>query len=175
MADNKIILTKEGLEKLEAEFRHLVDVETPEVIEELSLARSQGDLSENADFDAARNRQAQIERRIQEIENIKATAVIVDTEWMDANTIGLGSVFSYVEVEGDKEVSEVYTAKLVGSVESNPFADPIPLISIDSPLARAVNGLTEGANTRVDVDVPYHIVIKSVENASKAKKSSKKK
>ena len=75
MADKKIILTPEERAQLEKEYRQLIDVERPDVIEKLSLARSQGDLSENADYDAARDRQAQIEGRIREIEAIFNNAV----------------------------------------------------------------------------------------------------
>ena len=69
MADKKIILTPEERAQLEKEYRRLIDVERPDVIEKLTLARSQGDLSENADYDAARDRQAQIESRISQIEH----------------------------------------------------------------------------------------------------------
>ena len=68
MDKDKVLLTKSGVEKLEEERDNLINVERPRVIEELQLARSQGDLSENADYDAARDKQAQIEQRIKEIE-----------------------------------------------------------------------------------------------------------
>ena len=76
MATKDIILTQEGLDKLNAEYRNLIDVERPQVIEALQNARAMGDLSENADYDAARNRQAEIEGRINEIENILANAKV---------------------------------------------------------------------------------------------------
>ena len=78
MATKDIILTQEGLDKLNAEYRNLIDVERPQVIEALQNARAMGDLSENADYDAARNRQAEIEGRINEIENILANAKVVE-------------------------------------------------------------------------------------------------
>ena len=74
----ELVLTKEGLEKLNAEYRNLIDVERPAVIEALQNARAMGDLSENADYDAARNKQAEIEGRIKEIEHILASVKIVD-------------------------------------------------------------------------------------------------
>ena len=79
MAEEKMQMTREGLEKLEKEYRHLIEVDRPEVIEALKAARSQGDLSENADYDAARGRQAETEARILEIEHIKDIARIVDS------------------------------------------------------------------------------------------------
>ena len=79
MAANKeYILTKEGLDKLNAEYRSLIDDERPAVIEALQNARAMGDLSENADYDAARNKQAEIEGRIKEIEHILANVKVVE-------------------------------------------------------------------------------------------------
>ena len=76
MDKDKVLLTKSGVEKLEEERDNLINVERPRVIEELQLARSQGDLSENADYDAARDKQAQIEQRIKEIEYMLQKSVI---------------------------------------------------------------------------------------------------
>ena len=70
MDKDKVLLTKSGVEKLEEERDNLINVERPRVIEELQLARSQGDLSENADYDAARDKQAHIEARIKEIDHV---------------------------------------------------------------------------------------------------------
>ena len=77
MDKDKVLLTKSGVEKLEEERDNLINVERPRVIEELQLARSQGDLSENADYDAARTEQAQVEGRIQELEKIMENAHII--------------------------------------------------------------------------------------------------
>ena len=76
MDKDKVLLTKSGVEKLEEERDNLINVERPRVIEELQLARSQGDLSENADYDAARDKQAQIEQRIKEIEYMLQKSVM---------------------------------------------------------------------------------------------------
>ena len=76
MDKDKVLLTKSGVEKLEEEKDNLINVERPRVIEELQLARSQGDLSENADYDAARDKQAQIEQRIKEIEYMLQKSVM---------------------------------------------------------------------------------------------------
>ena len=77
MDKDKVLLTKSGVEKLEEERDNLINVERPRVIEELQLARSQGDLSENADYDAARDKQAQIEQRIKQIEYMLQNAEII--------------------------------------------------------------------------------------------------
>ena len=87
---NKVELTKEGAENLEKELRHLIDIERPEVIESLQAARAQGDLSENADYDAARTKQAEIEGRIKEIENILANVKII-SEKPRTKGVALGS------------------------------------------------------------------------------------
>ena len=83
MDKDKVLLTKSGVEKLEEERDNLINVERPRVIEELQLARSQGDLSENADYDAARDKQAQIEQRIKEIEYMLQNAEIISEETWD--------------------------------------------------------------------------------------------
>ncbi|ARU92081.1 transcription elongation factor GreA [Spiroplasma clarkii] len=76
--DKEIILTNEGLEKLQNELQHLLNIVRPQVIQELVEARAQGDLSENADYDAARNRQAEVEARIKEIETMLSKVKIID-------------------------------------------------------------------------------------------------
>ena len=114
---NKIELTKEGEEKLNKEYRHLIDIDRPEVIEQLTVARAQGDLSENADYDAARNRQAEIEARIKEIENILANAKIIDGTSKSGKVVSLGST---VEVK-DLSDNTISTYTIVGTVEANPI------------------------------------------------------
>ena len=86
MEHEKVLLTQSGVEKLEQERDNLINVERPKVIEELQLARSQGDLSENADYDAARDKQAHIEARIKEIDQMLLHVQIIDESQLD-NTI----------------------------------------------------------------------------------------
>lgn len=153
--DNKITLTQEGYNKLEEEYRHLIDVDRPEVIEQLKAARAQGDLSENADYDAARNRQAQIEARINEIEHIKSHCKIVDAP-KNGKRIFLGNTVTYKEVKSGEE----YTIKLVGSVEADPFAEPIPLVSNESALGKALmDKVPSDLEVRVESSEPYDIII----------------
>ena len=124
---NKIELTKEGAEKLEKELRHLIDIDRPEVIEAVQAARSQGDLSENADYDAARSRQAEIEGRIKEIENILANVKIISEKTTKSKGVVLGSKVTIKDLSDD--TVETYT--IVGTVEANPLKG---LISNVSPL-----------------------------------------
>jgi transcription elongation factor GreA len=160
MAEEKMIMTKDGMEKLEKEYRHLIDIDRPEVIAALQAARAQGDLSENADYDAARNRQAQIEARITEIEHIKDIAVVVE-EGKQGKKISLGNLVSYKEsVSGEK-----MTVKIVGTVEADPFATPYPLVSNESALGVALLGQVVGNKVTVESDEPYEIEIEKVEVA----------
>ena len=154
---NKIELTKEGEEKLQKEYRHLIDIDRPEVIEQLQVARAQGDLSENADYDAARNRQAEIEARISEIENILANAKIIDSSSKNGKIVSLGST---VEVK-DLSDNTVATYTIVGTVEANPIQG---LISNVSPLGHAIVGKRVGDECVVRVAQEYKVVILKIEN-----------
>ena len=101
MDKDKVLLTKSGVEKLEEERDYLINVERPRVIEELQLARSQGDLSENADYDAARDKQAQIEQRIKEIEYMLQNAEIISEEQMDLNVVKPGTTVTILDLSLD--------------------------------------------------------------------------
>jgi len=154
---NKIELTKEGAEKLEKEYRHLLDIERPEVIEQIKAARAQGDLSENSDLDAARDRQAEIEARIKDIENILANAKIINNSTKSGKVVSLGST---VEV---KDLSDNTTASytIVGTVEANPVKG---LISNVSPLGKAIVGKRVGDECVVRVAQEYKVQILKIDN-----------
>lgn len=156
MAVNKeFVLTKEGLDKLNAEYRNLIDVERPAVIEALQNARAMGDLSENADYDAARNKQAEIEGRIKEIEHILANVKIVD-ETKKSKTIQLSNVVTYLDLELDKE----FTVKIVSSIEADPVSDAKNLkVSNECPLGLALLGHKVGDEVTVKANSPYDIRI----------------
>lgn len=154
MAEKKIEMTQAGLEKLEKEYRHLLEIDRPEVIEALKMARSQGDLSENADYDAARNRQAEIEARIAEIEHIRDIAVIKDTKGK-TKKINIGYVVEYKEVV----TGDANKIKLVGTVEADPMAEPMPLVSNESALGMALIGHEAGETVMVESMKPYEVEI----------------
>jgi transcription elongation factor GreA len=158
MAEEKMIMTRDGMEKLMKEYRHLIDLERPEVIEALKAARSQGDLSENADYDAARNRQAEIEARITEIEHIKDIAVLVE-EGKQGKKITLGNIVSYKEANH----TQVEKVKIVGTVEADSMAEPYPLISNESALGQALIGQVVGTKVLVESDTPYEVTIEKVD------------
>ncbi len=128
-------LTQEGVDNLKQELTYLKDVKRGENLEALKEARAQGDLSENADYDAARNEQARIEARIAEIENIIKNVKIIKTTSEDIVNIGKTVSVRFLE---NKEVKEFY---LVGSIEADPRARKI---SVESPIGKAMLNHTEG-------------------------------
>ena len=156
MDKDKVLLTKSGVEKLEEERDNLINVERPRVIEELQLARSQGDLSENADYDAARDKQAQIEQRIKEIEYMLQNAEIISEEHMDLNVVKPGTTVTILDLSLDDPEEEKYT--IVGSFETDPVNGKI---SNESPLAKALIG--HGVNEIVTVGVAEAYDVKIVD------------
>jgi len=157
MSMNKVELTKEGAEKLEKELRHLIDIDRPEVIESLQAARAQGDLSENADYDAARNKQAEIEGRIKEIENILANVKIISEKSKATKTVVLGSVVTVKDLSDN--TTATYT--IVGTVEAKPVEG---LISNISPLGRAIVDHAVGDIVVVHVAQEYKVEILKIES-----------
>ncbi len=149
-------VTLEGLKTVQEEYRDLIDVQRPKNVEDLQAARAQGDLSENADYDAARTRQAQIEARIAELEDIINNHVIIE---VDSSKIGkkifIGNIVTYHEIKTD----EVMTVKIVGSIEADPLAEPIPKISNECSLGKALIDHTIGDRVTVETDEPYEIMI----------------
>ena len=140
---NKVYLTNEGFLEIEEELNHLKDVKRPEVIKALKEARALGDLSENADYDAARNEQAQIEGRILELEKVLETAEIIEKR--DTDKVGLGTTVVLRYLDEDDEETEEY--KIVGSKEADPSKNKI---SNESPLAQAIWGAKAGDERTVD-------------------------
>ena len=158
MAKEKNILTQKDYDKLLKEYRDLIDVQRPNVTEALALARSQGDLSENADYDAARARQAQIEERILEIEAIMNNHEIVTKSKKTSDTIvAIGDLVKF-EVLGSGETLSV---KIAGNTGADPMAE-IPTISNESPLGKALLGKDIGDEVRIEVDEPYSVRIIAV-------------
>lgn len=141
MANKTIYLTEQGLEDLKNELEELKTVKRAEVIQALKEARALGDLSENAEYDAARNEQAIVEGRIKELEVMIENVEIISGESNGKVSIGSTVKLSYV---GDDEEEEY---KIVGSQEADPFQNKI---SNESPLAIALLGHKEGEVVTVD-------------------------
>ena len=152
---NKIPVTQQGLDDLNRELRHFIEVERPSVIEELKEARAQGDLSENADYDAARDRQAYVEAKIRELENTIANVVLIENNGTKHKTVRLGATVTILDI--DMEEEETFT--IVGSVEANPDKG---LLSNVSPLAQAMMDQKPGSTVTVKVEKPYEVKILAV-------------
>jgi transcription elongation factor GreA len=154
--DTKIQLTREGYDKLTVELRELIDVIRPEVIEQLAYARSLGDLSENADYDSAKARQADVELRIQQLEDILANASIVDEVTTSTKVVGFGRTITLKFIATKSQV----TYKIVGTHETNPS---LGMISNASPLGEAIMGRKVGEVVQVKAPKPYQVEILKVE------------
>lgn len=142
MSEQKeLYLTSEGLDELRKELDELIQVRRPEVINALKDARAQGDLSENAEYDAARNDQAIVESRIRELEAMIENAVIITKVNTDVVSIGTKVTLEYVDDEEEEEYS------IVGSSEADPFLNKI---SNESPIAKAIMGLKVGSVVSVE-------------------------
>ena len=154
MSKKDILLTSDGFLELEEELNELKNVRRPKVIEAIKDARSQGDLSENADYDAARNEQAEVEGRIKELEFMLANATIIEKK--NSHTVDVGSTVTIKYVDDDEE--EVY--HIVGRMEADPFENKI---SNESPIGKAIINKSEGDT--VEISSPtgsYQIKIVSV-------------
>ena len=150
----EIYLTQEGLDELKKELDHLKFEKRPEVINALKDARALGDLSENAEYDAARQEQAIVEGRIAELEVMIENAVVIEKKATDEVAIGTKVKIEYVD---DKETDEY---SIVGSKEADPFLNKI---SNESPIAQAL--MNHKVGDVVTVESPngsYEVEIKEV-------------
>lgn len=141
--DKKNLLTCEGLQKLENELQDLKVVKRKEVAQKIKEAREQGDLSENAEYDAAKDEQRDIEARIDEIEKILKNAEVVIEEEVDLDKINVGCRVKILDLEYDEEMEY----KLVGSTEANSLKGKI---SNESPVGRALIGAKVGDVVNVE-------------------------
>ena len=141
----EILLTQEGYQKLEDELETLKTVRRREVADRIKVAISFGDISENAEYDEAKNEQAQVEERIIKLESMIRRAVIIDESKIDSNVVTIGSIVKVNDVEFEEEVEYV----IVGSAEADPYEGKI---SNESPVGKALLGRTIG--DVVDVQVP---------------------
>lgn len=160
MADKKNILTYKGLKKLEDELHDLKVNRRKEVADKIREAREQGDLSENAEYDAAKDEQRDIEARIDELEAILKNAEVVDEEEVDLNKINVGCVVKVFDVEFDEELE----FNIVGSTEANSLQGKI---SNESPVGAALIGKKVGDKVKVETQmgvIEYKVL--SIEKAN---------
>ncbi|WP_029513214.1 transcription elongation factor GreA [Mycoplasmopsis primatum] len=148
----KVYLSSETLEKYKNEYNQLVTIERPAVQAALKEARAQGDLSENAEYDAARDRQSEIEGRIVELEHILENAEIIDNNDVTNNSAGIGATVKYLNMKTNKEM----IVTIMGIHDSNPIENKI---SNESPVARAIMEANIGDVVEVEVPQKYNIKI----------------
>ncbi len=141
----RVIMTKAGYAKIEQELKHLKSVERPEVIEAIAAARALGDLSENAEYHAAKEKQGYIEGRISELEDKVSRSEVIDTSTLSGDTVKFGATVSLVDEDTEEEV----TYQIVGADESDIASKKL---SLQAPLARALMGKQVG--DVVDVQTP---------------------
>lgn len=134
-------MTVAGKQKLQDELTHLITVKRKEVVERIKIARSFGDLSENSEYDSAKEDQAFVEGRISTLESMIRNAVIIEGEGNN-DTVTLGKTVTFVEIpDGDEE-----TYTIVGSAEADPIEG---LISNDSPIAKGLIGKSTGDRVKI--------------------------
>lgn len=149
MAEKEVILTPDGLKKLEEELENLKTVKRREVAERIKVAIGYGDISENSEYEDAKNEQAFIEGRIITLEKMLRNARIINNEEVDTDTVSIGSKVLLKDIEFGDEVE--YT--IVGTAESDPSQNRI---SNESPVGKAILGKEKGSI--VDVTVPDGVI-----------------
>ncbi|MGI6715798.1 MAG: transcription elongation factor GreA [Eubacteriales bacterium] len=154
----QIYVSKEGYAKLMAELEHLKTVKRNEVAQAIAKARSYGDLSENSEYDEAKNEQGEVETRIANLESIIENAVILDDSEVRTDRVSIGSLVKIYDIERNKEVEY----RVVGSTEADPFAGKI---SDDSPLGKALIGCRKGDT--INVEAPKGILRYTIISISK--------
>ena len=158
MSEQDVILTREGLEQLEQELENLRTVKRTEVKERLKEAIALGDLSENSEYDDAKNEQAFMEGRILELEKMIRNAKVIEDGVQQEGTITVGSLVTVKDIEFD----EITEYRLVGTVEADPMNNRI---SNESPVGRALLG--HKAGEIIDVEVPAGVIQLEIVSISK--------
>lgn len=149
MSDKEVLLTPDGLKRLEEELENLKSVKRREVAERIKVAIGYGDISENSEYEDAKNEQAFIEGRVITLEKMLRNARIINNDEIDLETVGIGSK---VIVE-DIEFGDTMEYTIVGTAESDPLNNKI---SNESPVGKAIIGKKKG--TTVEVNVPAGII-----------------
>ncbi len=146
MADQekKVILTREGYEKLEKELDYYISVRRNEISEQIAIARGFGDLSENAEYDEAKNEQSRIEAKIVEMENTLRNCIVVENDAVNTDAVGVGNTIKVKNLTLNVE----QTITIVGANETDPKNMKI---SSDSPIGEALLGKKKGETFEVEV------------------------
>ena len=151
--DESVPMTKEGHQRLQEELKQLVRFERPKVVQDIAEARSHGDLSENAEYDAAKDRQGFVEGRIKELNHKIAVAQVIDPTTIESDKIVFGAKVALFDIDTEKEV----TYQIVGVDEAD---IKVGKISISSPVGRALVG--HQVDEEVNINVPSGVKIYEV-------------
>lgn len=157
--EKKVLYTEEGFAKLKEEYDYLINVRRPEIKEALAVARSFGDLSENSEYDEAKDQQAKVETRIVELKSLIEHAEVVKESQMRSDVVSMGSAVKLLDVDAEEELSYV----IVGSNEADPLNGKI---SDQSPIGMAIIGSKVGDEVTVSAPTfEYKVRILEVQRA----------
>lgn len=154
MTKKNVFLTAEGLDKIETELDKLKSVKRKEIASRIKVALSFGDISENSEYDEAKNEQAQLEERIAKLEDMLSHAVLIDEDEITTDKVSVGSKVTVKDLEYDEEMEYI----IVGSAEADPFEGKI---SNESPLGSSLIGGKKGDVVKVPVPdgiIEYEII-----------------
>lgn len=155
----KVLYTEEGFAKLKEEYDYLINVRRPEIKEALAVARSFGDLSENSEYDEAKDQQAKVETRIVELKSLIENAEVVKESQMRSDVVSMGSAVKLLDIDAEEELNYV----IVGSNEADPLSGKI---SDQSPIGTAIIGSKVGDEvTVVAPSFEYKVKILEVQRA----------
>lgn len=155
----KVLYTEEGFAKLKEEYDYLINVRRPEIKEALAVARSFGDLSENSEYDEAKDQQAKVETRIVELKSLIENAEVVKESQMRSDVVSMGSAVKLLDIDAEEELNYV----IVGSNEADPLSGKI---SDQSPIGTAIIGSKVGDEvTVVAPSFEYKVKILDVQRA----------
>ena len=144
MMSKEVLMTPDGLKKIEDELDHLKSVRRREIAEKIKAALAFGDISENAEYDEAKNEQAELEKRIMKLEGIVGNAVLIDESEIKKDEVSVGSMVTVKDIEFD----EVMEYAIVGPTEAGPYENKI---SNESPVGKALLGKRVGETVEVQV------------------------
>ena len=157
--EKKVLYTEEGFAKLKEEYDYLINVRRPEIKEALAVARSFGDLSENSEYDEAKDQQAKVETRIVELKSLIEHAEVVKESQMRSDVVSMGSAVKLLDLDAEEELNYV----IVGSNEADPLNGKI---SDQSPIGMAIIGSTVGDEVTVSAPTfEYKVRILEVQRA----------
>ncbi len=148
--NNDIFITKQQLDKVKEEYNYYIHTKRSEIVERIKEAKSFGDLSENSEYDSAREEQAFVEAKIKELEAVVFNAQIIK-EHINSDVVALGTIVKYEDIE-----SKVQSEYMITGVGANPLSEDKPSISTSTPIARGLFGKKVG--DKVEIEIPQGLI-----------------